>query len=78
MHNNSPSYLFRNPIAFVEEAFTDLTNKLYGLIAGVPVPFPLPQEDACKLGVTCPIVAGTQYVETVGLTIESVWPDVSF
>ena len=59
-----------------KEAFTDLTNKLYGLIGGVPVPFPLPQADACKLGVTCPMAAGTEYVEAVVLYIESAWPDI--
>ncbi|KAL5463558.1 hypothetical protein EMCRGX_G032463 [Ephydatia muelleri] len=59
-----------------KQAFTDLINKLYGLIAGVAVPFPLPEADACKLGVTCPMAVGTQYVETVALYIDPAWPSI--
>lgn len=56
---------------------TDVTNKVYGIIAGVPVPFPLPEADACKLGVTCPISANTAVTEVVSIPISKAYPSVS-
>ncbi|KAL5463559.1 hypothetical protein EMCRGX_G032464 [Ephydatia muelleri] len=59
-----------------KEAFTDLTNKLYGIVGGFPVPFPLPQADVCELGVKCPMTSGTRYTQTVDLWIQTSWPDI--
>ena len=60
----------------VEES--DVTNKLYGIIAGVPVPFPLPDDDACKLGVTCPVPAKKMVQEKVIIPVQKSYPIVSF
>ncbi|RUS80550.1 hypothetical protein EGW08_011690 [Elysia chlorotica] len=36
-----------------------LASKVYGIVAGIPVPFPLPNPDACKdSAITCPITEG--------------------
>ncbi|XP_034832814.1 ecdysteroid-regulated 16 kDa protein [Maniola jurtina] len=38
-----------------------LETVVHGVIMNLPVPFPLPQPDACKdCGLTCPIKAGTK------------------
>jgi hypothetical protein len=37
---------------------------MYGIIAGVQVPYALPEADGCKVGLSCPITAGTTYTET--------------
>lgn len=59
-----------------KQAFSDLTNKLYGIIGGFPAPFPLPEADVCKLGVTCPMTGGSQYVQVIDLWIQSSWPNI--
>ena len=57
------------------EAITNMDLKLYGLIAGVPVPFPLPESDGCVLcGNVCPVVAETDLVLTVGLDVKPFYP----
>ena len=64
-------------------AFKFCLNKIYvflfkttGTIAGVKVPFPLPQADACANGVTCPVLNGTDLSETISLSILNVYPTV--
>ena len=59
---------------------TDVVNKVYGEIGGIDVPFPgFPDssKDACKLGVTCPVVAGTEVTEKVPVPVASSDPSVS-
>jgi Niemann-Pick C2 protein len=64
-------------IQFVTNANTpSAKNLVYGIIAGVPVPFPLPQADVCKNNVTCPLVAGTTYTESLSLSVLSEYPTV--
>jgi Niemann-Pick C2 protein len=36
---------------------------MYGIIAGVQVPYALPENDGCKLGINCPINSGSTYTE---------------
>ncbi|PIK33537.1 Echinoderm microtubule-associated protein-like 5 [Apostichopus japonicus] len=56
---------------------TNVTAKVYGSIASVKVPFPLPQADACqKSNLTCPLKAQADYVYTCTLAIPGHLPEV--
>ncbi len=48
-----------------------------GVIAGVPVPFPLPEPDACKLGVKCPINAADSNLATMAIPVQASYPSIS-
>lgn len=70
-------YSARNPI--IEQAFTQLTNKLYGIVGalGSALPISLPGADeVCKLGASCPVSAGTRNVQIIHIVVQPVWPDV--
>lgn len=57
----------------------DVGVKIYGMVAGVPVPFPFDQPDACKdpnSGIHCPVTKGTELVYRATLPIKS-YPTVS-
>lgn len=70
-----------NVTVVVETSFdadhASLKNVVYGQIAGVPVPFPLPQADVCANGVTCPVTAGTTIKQSITIPVLSVYPSVS-
>lgn len=53
-------------------------NKVYGVIAKLPVPFHLPNDDGCQLGLTCPFTAGSELQESVTLPILAEYPKVSY
>lgn len=64
-------------ISFVPgQEISALTNKVYGVIYSASVYFPLPQADACKLGVSCPLSIGEQYTETVTLYVSPYYPAI--
>ena len=48
-----------------------------GVIAGVPVPFPLPESDGCKLGVKCPVNQNDSNMATLSLPVLSSYPSIS-
>ena len=54
-----------------------LTNKCYGVIAFIPVPFPLPEADACKMGAICPVKQGESHSIQVALPILKEYPSLS-
>jgi hypothetical protein len=50
---------------------------VHGIIAGVPMPFPFPQPDACQnSGLACPLVSGQDYVYNTQIPISSSYPKV--
>jgi len=56
-------------------AATELKASLAGVIAGIPIPFPLPQPDGCiACGNTCPIAAGDEVTFTEALKVENSYP----
>jgi Niemann-Pick C2 protein len=61
----------------IDTSFKALKNLVYGTIAGVKVPFPLPQADACQNGIQCPVNQGTVNDETISLAILPEYPSVS-
>ena len=54
-----------------------MDNLLYGVIAGVKVPFPIPQADACTNGIQCPLVAGKTYEESILVPVDPAYPQIS-
>merc|ERR1711920_859987 len=57
---------------------TSMKAVVHGIIAGIPVPFPLPDDDACATTTpACPLAAGTSALYKYGLPVSSVYPKVS-
>jgi len=51
--------------------------QVYGIVAGIPVPFSLPNADGCKdSGITCPIQQGQTYVYSATLPVSKLYPSV--
>ncbi|XP_054712583.1 NPC intracellular cholesterol transporter 2 homolog a-like [Uloborus diversus] len=72
--------LKRGTTAGIEVDFTagaatkTLKTSVHGIIANVPMPFPLPEPDACKTGVTCPVTKGSTYIYKNNLAIRQIYP----
>ncbi|XP_068194608.1 NPC intracellular cholesterol transporter 2-like [Antennarius striatus] len=49
---------------------------VHGIIAGVPVPFPIPIEDGCKSGIQCPIEKQQKYNYVNSLPVKSAYPAI--
>jgi len=49
---------------------------VHGIIAGVPVPFPIPIEDGCKSGIHCPIEKQLVYHYVNALPVKSEYPAI--
>lgn len=49
---------------------------VHGVIAGVPVPFPIPIDDGCKCGIQCPIKVQQEYNYVNALPVKSGYPSV--
>nr|XP_020446446.1 epididymal secretory protein E1 [Monopterus albus] len=49
---------------------------VYGMVAGIPVPFPIPENDGCKSGVTCPIQMKQIYHYVATLPIKPEYPTI--
>lgn len=53
-------------------------NKVYGIIAKLPVPFHLPNDNGCTLGLSCPFKAGSTNSESVTLPVLAEYPKVEY
>lgn len=53
-----------------------LTTVVHGNIAGIDMPFPLQDPDACAAGVQCPIASGTSYEYMASLPILKAYPKI--
>lgn len=49
---------------------------VHGVIAGVPIPFPIPIEDGCKSGIECPIQKAQSYHYVTQLPVKSEYPSI--
>lgn len=56
----------------------DYSIDLLNWIVLVKVPFPLPQQDACKNGITCPLDPNMVYMEVITMPILAEYPAVIF
>lgn len=72
--------LVKGTVATITINFTSMVNstalkaRVHGVISGVPIPFSLPQPDACKSGVTCPVKSGENYTYSNKLSIRNSYP----
>jgi len=54
-----------------------LESKVHGIIAGIPVPFPLKNTDGCKnCNITCPVLKNKNYTYNNVLEVKSVYPKI--
>lgn len=60
-----------------EEAAPSCSAVVYGYIGQLPVPFPLPEPDGCKSGLSCPLKSGTTYTYISKMEIKPQYPKVS-
>ncbi|KAJ8341587.1 hypothetical protein SKAU_G00338780 [Synaphobranchus kaupii] len=49
---------------------------VHGVIAGVPIPFPIPNDDGCKSGVACPIQKDKTYSYVAQLPVKTQYPSI--
>ncbi|KAJ8390812.1 hypothetical protein AAFF_G00099440 [Aldrovandia affinis] len=49
---------------------------VHGVIAGIPVPFPIPVDDGCKSGIACPIKKETSYSYVNMLPVKTGYPSI--
>ncbi|KAI2654595.1 epididymal secretory E1 precursor [Labeo rohita] len=52
------------------------TALVHGVVAGVPVPFPIPQPDGCKSGIQCPIEQQKTYSYVNQLPVKNEYPAI--
>lgn len=58
---------------------TGVKAKVYGIVAGIPVPFSLPNEDACNnCNLECPLVANKPYTYISAFPVLQAYPVVSW
>ena len=53
--------------------------KVYGIIDGLKVPFPIEYSDACEgghSGLVCPLKSGARLTYTATLPVKSIYPDI--
>ncbi|XP_029454293.1 NPC intracellular cholesterol transporter 2 [Rhinatrema bivittatum] len=53
------------------------TAVVHGILAGLPVPFPIPEADGCKSGISCPIHPGNSYTYLATMFVKSAYPSIS-
>ena len=61
-----------------ETGFSSLTAKVYGIIAGIPIPFRLENPQACGRSIACPVKEGTDLVYKESMLVQRIFPSVSF
>ncbi|XP_068110629.1 NPC intracellular cholesterol transporter 2 [Hyperolius riggenbachi] len=77
---SQPCPLVRGQTYTINVTFTsgEVTPKctavVYGVVAGVPIPFPLPESDGCKSGLSCPLQEGTTYTYLSKMPIKPEYP----
>ncbi|XP_060938649.1 NPC intracellular cholesterol transporter 2-like [Limanda limanda] len=52
------------------------TALVHGIIAGVPIPFPIPVQDGCKSGIQCPIQKQENYHYLNSLPVKKEYPAI--
>ncbi|PAA85750.1 hypothetical protein BOX15_Mlig024849g1 [Macrostomum lignano] len=60
------------------EASTAVKSVVHGILGGIPVPFPLPDSNACNtMSPKCPLATGSQYVYTNQLEVLQSYPSLA-
>ncbi|XP_013868332.1 epididymal secretory protein E1 [Austrofundulus limnaeus] len=52
------------------------TAVVHGIVAAIPIPFPIPVEDGCKSGIQCPIQKQQMYHYVATLPVKSEYPAI--
>ncbi|KAM6960884.1 NPC intracellular cholesterol transporter 2-like [Aplochiton taeniatus] len=52
------------------------TAVVHGVVAGIPIPFPIPVEDGCKSGIACPIMSQKSYHYVNQLPVKAEYPAI--
>uniref|UniRef100_A0A1A8U5G3 NPC intracellular cholesterol transporter 2 n=1 Tax=Nothobranchius furzeri TaxID=105023 RepID=A0A1A8U5G3_NOTFU len=52
------------------------TAVVHGIVAGVPLPFPIPEDDGCKCGIQCPIQKDNTYHYLNTLSVKAEYPAI--
>ncbi|XP_014790764.1 NPC intracellular cholesterol transporter 2 homolog a [Octopus bimaculoides] len=78
-----PCILTRNQNVSIEVDFapnvniSSLTDKIKGIIIGIPIPFPTSQPDACTgKGLTCPLLQGRNYTYRNVMFVRDTYPRI--
>eukprot|EP00794_Sanderia_malayensis_P020003 gene20003-21964_t len=83
--NEQPCPLIRGKNVTIDVHFTPTVAidkadaKLYGVIAGIPVPFPIPHSHVCDYApskVKCPLKAGVEQVYELELPVSKEYPEM--
>lgn len=62
---------------FADSAAKNLTVSVTGIVNNVPVPFPLPSNNACfDSGLTCPLIPGQEYTYKLRVPVLEMYPTV--
>lgn len=77
-----PCELMKGQSYSVNVTFTSSTESenstalVHGILMGVPVPFPIPEPDGCKSGITCPIQKDKTYSYLNKLPVKTEYPSI--
>ncbi|CAF1315425.1 unnamed protein product [Adineta ricciae] len=71
-HNYTMNLVFQ-----AKSASKSLSVSIHGVIGGIPVPFPLPDPDACKMQVKCPVNANDVNTAVMTLPVLQSYPSLS-
>ncbi|XP_072313724.1 NPC intracellular cholesterol transporter 2-like [Eucyclogobius newberryi] len=64
-------------VTFVSEVQTQAsTAVVHGIIAGIPIPFPIPVSDGCHSGISCPIQVNQVYHYVATLPVKTEYPSL--
>lgn len=77
-----PCVLRKGCSYFVNTTFTsqiasqNCTAEVHGILMKVKVPFPIPEPDGCKSGITCPIQKTKTYNYTNKMLVKTEYPSI--
>ncbi|XP_037550435.1 NPC intracellular cholesterol transporter 2 [Nematolebias whitei] len=55
---------------------TESTAVVHGIVAAIPIPFPIPVNDGCKSGIQCPIQKQLMYNYVATLPVKTEYPAI--
>ena len=71
-------FIFCNSFLPVAKNSVGLTAEIYGILAGIPVKFQMPNPNGCSSSnITCPIKSGDQYTYSGLFNVLPTYPNVS-
>lgn len=65
-------------ILFIGKDITAVKAAVHGIIAGIPILFPIPNADGCKnSNLVCPLKSGQTYLYQDSIPVATSYPSVS-